>query len=49
MAILEILIFAATLIQKYHVTGDGNSMIVPTINGIARVAHPQLKIKFKPR
>ena len=49
MAILEILIFAVTLIQKYHVTGDGNLEIIPTMHGASRTAHPQLRLNFKRR
>lgn len=49
MAILEILLFAVTLIQKYHVTSDGNLQITPTMNGASRIAHPQLKLKLTPR
>ena len=47
MAILEILIFAVTLIQRYHVTGDGNLEIIPTMHGAGRTAHPQVETQLQ--
>lgn len=49
MAILEIIIFAVTLIREHHVSGEDDLKIVPKINGVARIAHSQLKLKFVPR
>lgn len=49
IAMLEIFIYAVTLIQKFHVYGDNDLEIKPRINGIARVAHRKLELKFKTR
>ena len=50
MAMLEILLYTVTLVQKYHILPANKEPIIkPFVNGLARNICAELKLKFVPR